>query len=51
MPKEFNFVVVSKVQGEITANVRDLPPENDTSFMLAWENRKGGINGQEVIHT
>ena len=28
----------------------DLPPENDTSFMIDWNYTKGGPNGQEVLH-
>ena len=29
----------------------DLPPENETSFMLDWEIRKGALNGQERLCT
>jgi len=28
----------------------DLPPENESSFMLDWKLRKGAIDGQEVLH-
>ena len=29
----------------------DLPPENESSFMLDWKLRKGALNGEEILHT
>ena len=29
----------------------DLPPENESSFMLDWKLRKGAKNGEEILHT
>ena len=37
--------------GEITTDDIDLPPENESSFMLDWKIRKGAIDGQKVVHT
>ena len=28
----------------------DLPPENESSFMLDWKLRKGALDGQKVLH-
>jgi hypothetical protein len=29
----------------------DLPPENESSFMLDWKIRKGATDGQKILHT
>ena len=28
----------------------DLPPKNESSFMLDWKIRKGALNSEEIIH-
>jgi len=29
----------------------DLPPENESSFMLGWKLREGVLNGQKALHS
>ena len=28
----------------------DLPPKNESSFMLDWKLRKGALNGEKILH-
>lgn len=38
--------------GQMKRNrLTDLPPENESSFMLDWEIRKGASNSEEILHT
>ena len=32
-------------------NIPDLPPENESSFMLDWKLRKGALNGEKILHS